>query len=556
MTSGRTKTSELEWLIESVYEDSEVAPSLSAAGTRRIAPSWRKVGIIGGGTAGYLSALALRRAFPDIDITLVESSRIPIIGVGEATVPTIVRFLHELLQIDAHDFYRRVMPTWKLGIRFEWGAPEPYHFNAPFDWNGNTIGALGSLAEHGDIRDMTTLSMMMERGVSPFFRAEDDSIQSLLPHLPFAYHFDVHVLVTYLCGLVKERGIRHLDRRIVSAIPSGDGQSVAAVMTDEGERLEFDVFIDCSGFQSLLLEKTLHSPYVSFAESLLTDTALAFRVPNGDVPKPYTTAATMAAGWCWNIPQRHDDHMGYVFSSAFIGEEEARREIANRYGGRDASLVKFKSGRHREAWRGNVIAIGNASGFVEPLQSTGVMMIAHAVGMLIDLWPETDECQAIRQIYNKRMAGLWDGLRWFIAVHYKFNNRLNTPFWKEARASVDVSGASEVIAAFAELAPMHLRSGIVRRELTSSREISFFGLAAYDCMLLGQRVPCALPASAEHHAEWKARRDRVDETLKAALPMHQALDLCSASTEWLDELLEEESWVRRQFPVAESLARG
>jgi tryptophan halogenase len=218
--------------------------------------------------------------------------------------------------------------------------------------------------------------------------------------------------------------------------------------------------------------------------------------------------------------------------------------------------VKFKSGRHRDAWCGNVIAIGNASGFVEPLQSTGVMMIAHAVGMLIDLWPEADECQATRQIYNKRMAGLWDGLRWFIAVHYKFNNRLNTPFWKEARASVDVSGASEVISAFAQLAPMHLRSGIVRRELASTREISFFGLAAYDCMLLGQRVPCALPEPAESHAAWKARRDRVEGALKAALPVREALELCSESPEWLDELLEDESWVRRQFPVAESLARA
>jgi len=160
---------------------------------------------------------------------------------------------------------------------------------------------------------------------------------------------------------------------------------VEAIVTDEGERLAFDVFIDCTGFQSLLLEQTLRSPFISYADSLFTDSALAFSLPNQGEPKPFTAAVTMDAGWCWVIPQRRDDHLGYVFASAFTSEEDARREIASRFGGHDARLVKFKSGRHREAWCGNVIAIGNASGFIEPLQSTGVAMIAHAAGMLVDM---------------------------------------------------------------------------------------------------------------------------------------------------------------------------
>ena len=552
-----TIAAEVDWLAQSLDADHEIASVQYAPGARRHAPSWRTVCVVGGGTAGYFAALGLRRAFPSLEITLVESSRIPIIGVGEATVPGIVGFLHHLLQIDQHEFYRQVMPTWKLGIRFEWGLSEPYHFNAPFDWSSNAVGILGSLREHGDIRDMTIESMMMARNVSPVFQTENGDVQSLLHHVPFAYHFDVQHLVKYLAKLAKERGIRHLDKRIVSTIPRNDGQAVDAIVTDEGERLAFDVFIDCTGFQSLLLEKTLGSPFVSYADSLYTDSALAFTLPHDGQPKPYTTATTMDAGWCWSIPQRHEDHLGYVFASAFLSEADARREIARRVGAADARLVKFRSGRHQEAWRGNVIAIGNASGFIEPLQSTGVMMIANAVGMLVDLWPETDDYDALRRVYNKRSAELWDGLRWLIAVHYKFNTRLETPFWKEARHSVNVSGAGEVIAAFEQLAPLHLRQGLVRRELAATREIAFFGLAAYDCMLLGQGVKCDVMPSGESHEAWLARRNRVAGALAAALPVSRALDLVGESPAWLDALLtDKSSWVRQLFPLSEFLANA
>src|SRR4051812_37261454 len=187
----------------------------------------RSVGIIGGGTAGWFTALALRAQLPALDVTVIESSSVPIIGVGEAGVPSLVAFLHHYLKLDVLEFTREVQPTWKQGIRFEWGEPGDYAFQAPFDWEVNGIGMLGSMAETGNVSSFTLQSILMARDATPVIRS-GGRLQSFLPMLSFAYHLDNQRLVQYLIRTALARGVRHIDCKILDAPlnerSSGDGE--------------------------------------------------------------------------------------------------------------------------------------------------------------------------------------------------------------------------------------------------------------------------------------------------------------------------------------------
>lgn len=345
----------------------------------------RTVGVIGGGTAGYLTALALKAKRPWLEVTLVESSTVPIIGVGEATVPLMVTFLHHYLGIDPMDLYREVQPTWKLGIKFEWG-PNPDGFMAPFDWAANSVGVLGSLAEQGDINAFTLQSLLMMADRTPVFGPDDAPI-SLMKYPAFAYHLDNERFVRFLTSLARSRGVGHIDAKIAEVVLGGP-EWVDHLLTTDGRRLSFDFYVDCSGFRSLLLGKAMDTPFHSYADSLFTDSAVTGNTEHGGHIKPYTTATTMNSGWCWTIPTRESDHHGYVYSSAAISDEEAAEELARRFPGITAPRqVRFRVGRHDQAWRGNTMAIGNSYGFVEPLESSGLLMITQGILALVTSLP-------------------------------------------------------------------------------------------------------------------------------------------------------------------------
>ncbi|MEZ4449166.1 MAG: tryptophan halogenase family protein [Nannocystaceae bacterium] len=509
----------------------------------------RRVGIVGGGTAGFLAALALRARMPHLEITLLESKAIPIIGVGEATDPHIVPFLHRTCMLDPHDFYARVRPTWKQGIRFEWGSPGGGHFHAPFDWDSNNIGLLGSLAGEGDINSMTLQARLMERRVAPIVDRRGARV-SLLPWIPVAYHLENRRLVRYLTEVAEARGIRHLDRTIVDVVAAPEGGAVDHLVTDQGESLSFDLYLDCTGFRSLLLGKCLETPFESFASSLYTDRALTFSVDNGGAPDPYTTATTCEGGWTWTIPHEDRDHHGYVFASAFTRDDEAEREARRRWPamGEVSGVVRFRSGRHREAWRGNVVALGNAFAFVEPLESTGLLAICVAIEKLVALFPATRSDRAGRALFNAYMTRQWDALRWFLAIHYKFNQRLDTPFWRAVRADADVSGAAPLIDAFTELGPLSLQDDQVLELLHGSGAPLFYGLHGWDCLLLGQGVPTRMPPSREPPERWEARRAEAEALASTGLDHAAALAWVHAHPELLaDQLDAPDGWVQGLF---------
>jgi tryptophan 7-halogenase len=484
--------------------------------------------VLGGGTAGYLSALTMRQAFPNARITVVESPSVPIIGVGEATVPTMLPFLHKRLAINIGDFYRCVQPTWKQGIRFEWGRPAPYHFNAPFDWDSDSVGILGSLAVTHSINAMTFQAMLMEANRVPIVRRADGKYVSLLKHVPIAYHLDNKRFVTYLRSLLQDRGIDRLEATIADVHAATDGSSgIRTLRTEHGAELLADLFIDCSGFHARLLRQALGVEFDSFETSLSTNSAVVFELGHGGPIKPYTTATTMNAGWTWNIPQVESDHCGYVYADDFLTPDAAIDEISAKFGKIDRPrIVKFRTGRARCAWVGNTVAIGNAQGFVEPLESSGLLMITASLELLVDALAGFPNCAAGRTCFNERIATLWDGLRWFLALHYKFNERLDTDFWRHARRDTDVSGADDAIELFRSRSPLKFRRNDLMRQVPL-----FYTAAGTDTILFGQGVETKTDHDADA-AAWRARRDRAANVVQSSITMSEALAL-----EELEEVL-------------------
>lgn len=481
---------------------------------------YRTVGILGGGTAGYLAALTLQARIPGLEITLIESSKIPIISVGEATTPEMVRFLHDpdLLGFDIVDFHQRVQPAFKLGIKFLWGEPGDGQFNYPFQY-----APLGDPMVHdGDPDGQNVASMLMSADRAPLIDDGKGGAHSLLEQVHFAYHLDNVRFVRYLGEQALARGITHLDTTIVDAAVTADGSEIDHLVTDDGQELRFDLYVDASGFRSVLMEKALGSPFVSYAPTLFTDSAIACDHPHDGIVKPYTRAHTLSSGWCWTIPFEEADHIGYVYSSAFEDEETALAEMKRNYPHMgEHRHVRFRSGRHEHFIRGNVVAIGNAYAFVEPLESTALHMVIYELEHLTNHFPLRHD-QTTKDSLNRKMNDLWDQLRWFLGIHYRFNRRLDTPFWDAVRAEADISGATERLALFAERAPLSDRPSLSYSVIPPD---FFSGDHAFDTLLLGQRVPGRLGPARTSPETWRHRVALRRRIADHAIPQARALPL-------------------------------
>jgi len=484
------------------------------------------VGILGGGTAGYLTALALKKKYPALKVTLIESSKIPIIGVGEATTPLINHFLFEQLGFDSLDFYKKVQPTWKLGIKFFWGLPGDYYFNYPF---GSTdLWSACSLSNN--INECSLTSMLMSSDSSFVLELDKASNRyfSLSKDILYAFHLDNKRFVDYLKQKAELAGINYIDRSVVHCEISENGEDIRSVICDDNSTLSFDLYVDCSGFRSILLEGALKSKFVDYKSSLFTDTAIAANVPHDGFVKPYTLAETMKHGWNWSIPMRDEDHRGYVFSSSFCSVDEAAKEM---YAGNprmgDYRVIKFRSGRHEHFWKGNVVGIGNSYGFVEPLESTGIHMILFEIQVLIDNFPSY-KSKAIQKYINAHVNERWDYLRWFLAMHYKFNRKLNTPFWKECQANANISGMEELLALYKENGLLSQNNPRTQELLKRSMHDNLFGFNGVDNLLLGQGIfPDKMPRQVDHlqKKKWELNVSKWKELVKLAVPLKRDLEI-------------------------------
>lgn len=517
------------------------APPVAVAAAPDAAPhpatGLRSVVVVGGGTAGYFAALALKRELPDVDVTLIESSKIPIIGVGEATTTLMPPFLHDQLGLDIVELYRDVRPTWKMGIRFEWGQPGDYYFNYPFG-DSNPVEAY---AHDGHIDHQSLGSLMMSANRAPIVVGDDGEPVSLLAYMPWAYHLENKSFVAHLEKNARRAGIGHIDAEITTVVPAPDGSGVDRLVLDDGREIRADLYVDASGFRSLLIEKALGSPFISWASTLFCDTAVVAEVPQRGPTQPYTTAETMDAGWCWRIPVEGEDHRGYVFSSAHFTLDRARDEMRSKNPGMgDVWTVRFRSGRHEHFWKGNTVAVGNAYGFVEPLESTALHMVIMELRALVRGLRGAPVGSWDRAAANDSVGRNWDHLRWFLGVHYRFNRKSDSEFWRACREQVDVSGIEPILERFR-------REGPVKEGSVSPHAIPdpVFNYRSVLTMLLGQQVACPPPATWVSKSAWDARVAEGRALVGRALDQRQALELLRRRPELLEDLVNPDgrSWV-------------
>jgi tryptophan 7-halogenase len=398
----------------------------------------RRIVIAGGGTAGWMAAAVISRALPgqQVAVTLVESPQIGTVGVGEATIPPIL-VLNRLLGLDEDELIRRTGATFKLGIEFRnWGALDETYFH-PFGHYGADLSGVRFhhhwLAHGGAPLDAYSMTVAAARS-GRFTRPPDDP-RHVHSRLAYALHFDAARYADFLREQAVARGVVHLQRRIDTAELDGRGH-VAALVLDGGERLPGDLFIDCSGFRALLIEEALGTGYEDWSRWLPMDRALA--VPSESVvPRtPFTRATAGRAGWRWRIPLQHRTGNGHVYCSAHLSDDEAATELL---AGLDAPALgdprplRFTTGRRRRMWNGNVVALGLAAGFVEPLESTSIHLIQQGVVTLMSLFPDRSFAQADVDQYNRLMAAEFERVRDFIILHYHLTRRDDSPFWNQVR---------------------------------------------------------------------------------------------------------------------------
>ena len=497
----------------------------------------QKIVILGGGSAGFLAALTLRAALPNCAIRLIRSSDIGIIGVGEGSTVDLPRHLHGFLRLDPARFLADVRPTYKLGIHFLWG-PRPafdYTFTTQFTDAIPGLPRPAGFYAWDDSSNLDVSAALMAAGKA--FPRDANGAPILQPTL--AYHMENESFVTYLERCAGANRIEISEGRVAQVERGLEG--VAALLLESGERVTAELFVDASGFRSELLGKALEEPFMSYADALFCDRAVAGGWERTDEPLlPYTTAETMDAGWAWRIEHERVVNRGYVFSSAFISDEEAEAEFRRKNPRvQKTRTIRFRTGRYARSWVGNVVAIGNAAGFVEPLEATALMMICQEARLLALALAEAEgnPQPTAKDCLNAVLARFWDEIRDFLAVHYRFNTRLETPFWQHCRRETPLHGAERIVRTYQENGPTNLFAMELLNPTTS-----LFHLEGFYALLIGQKVPHRRVATPDaRQAEILARhRATCSAVANAGLDLRQGLEwMRHPSWRWPREIYRE-----------------
>ena len=488
----------------------------------------RNVAIVGGGTAGWMAASALARSFGTIiSICLIESEEIGIIGVGEATVPHLSAF-NKLLGIDETEFVRETKGTFKLGIQFvDWARIGDSYVHG-FGTIGRDLGllpfhqywikALRAGKANPDIGAYSLNTLAAVAGkfmVSPVDAPRDTP----LAEIAYAYHFDAGLYARYLRRYAEVRGVKRIEGKVVETRLRPNDGFVEALILADGTRIEADLFIDCSGFCGLLIEQALHSGYEDWTQWLPCDRAAAVACEISGPPTPHVRCTARKAGWQWCIPLQHRVGNGYVYSSRFISDDEAVSVLMRHLDGRilaEPRLLRFTGGKRRRGWQKNVVALGLAGGFLEPLESTAIYLIQAGINRLMALFPRGDFKQVLIDQYNAQEAFEFERIRDFLILHYHATERDDSPFWNYCRTMSIPESLRHYIDLFRE-------SGCFFRNGTE-----MFGLTSWVQVMLGQRI---MPESYHPAVDWVRDEDLhqyVDHVEKvvagcvAAMPPHQA----------------------------------
>jgi tryptophan 7-halogenase len=404
----------------------------------------QKIVIVGGGTAGWMTAAALVQAVDlrRCAVTLVESDEIGTIGVGEATIPTI-HWFNQVIGLNEKEFMRETQATFKLGIEFvNWTRANHTYFH-PFGRYG--FPADGVSFQHRWIRarlegfednfEDYSLNTVAARAGKFEFPAADP--RSLLSTLGYAYHFDAGLYAKYLRSRAEVKGVKRYEGRVEKIDQHPETGFLTAIHTNRGDVIDADLFIDCTGLRGLLIEGVLKTGFDDWSQWLPCDRALA--VPSGRVgpPAPYTRSTAREAGWQWRIPLQHRTGNGYVYCSEFLSDDEAASVLLSNLEGpalADPKMIPFKAGRRRKVWNKNVIAVGLSGGFLEPLESTSIHLIQSGIAKLLSLFPNRDCDIHTSEHYNRISSEETEGVRDFLALHYHSTIGRSDPLWEYCRA--------------------------------------------------------------------------------------------------------------------------
>jgi tryptophan 7-halogenase len=503
-------------------------------------PAPLRVVIVGGGTAGWMTAAAFTATFraDQCDIRLIESSEIGIVGVGEATLPH-VRFFNRRIGIDEPELMAKTQATFKLGIEFVDWARRGDSYIHPFGAYGTRAGALPfhqlwlrqARTQGAPPLEEYSLPIVAARRGKFALPAEDkDDVMSTFG---YAFQFDASLYAQYLRGFAEARGVKRTDGKIVDVKLRGTDGWVEAVRLADGTEVAGDLFIDCSGFRGLLIEQALKTGYDEWTRWLPCDRAAAVPCENAGPLTPYTRATAREAGWQWRIPLQHRTGNGYVYSSNFISDDEAASKLVSRLDGKaqaDPRFLRFTAGRRRKTWNRNCVAIGLSGGFLEPLESTSIYLIQIAITTLIDYLTERSLAESgefdprIVDAFNRWIEMEYDRVRDFLILHYHATERDDSPLWNYCR-TMDIPDSLK-----------HKMELFRRRARVITYKDGLFLEPSWLAVYFGQRV---LPV------DYDPRADAVkDAELTAWLAaMHQRIDKA------VDQMPDHETFLAQYCPA-------
>jgi len=452
----------------------------------------KRIVILGGGTAGWMAANLFVRKWTDqqVSVTLVESEDIGIIGVGEGSTPTLNRFF-QLIDVAEQDWMPRCNATYKVNIRFVGWSPQSglSSYSHPF---ASQVDAF--------TRDAFTANCRSRRlGLDVHTRPDDFFVNGLLaregkgPMAPesfpfrmeYGYHFDSGLLGRYLSELAVARGVRHRLGRVVDVERAANGD-LAALLTDRDERIEGDLFVDCSGFASVLMQKTLGVKFSSFRSNLFNDAAVVMPIPTTDSLLAETVSHALSNGWCWQIPLTNRYGNGYVYSSDFISPDQAETELRAFLGTLDSEEsvrhLRMQVGQLERHWEANCIGLGLSQGFIEPLEATALLLVQIAIEIFMAKYEQGDFSPKLRDEYNAKIHERFERVRDYIVAHYKFNTREDSEYWKANRENMDLSDSLR------HILDVWFRGGDLTEEIHRQNIESHFGTLSWHCLLSGYGV--------------------------------------------------------------------
>ncbi|MDG2535161.1 tryptophan 7-halogenase [Sphingomonas sp. HITSZ_GF] len=479
----------------------------------------RRVVIAGGGTAGWIAAAALAKLLgPLLEITLVESDEIGTIGVGESTIPT-ARTFHQLLGIDEKAFLRETQSTFKLGILFEDWARQGDRYIHSFGqigkstWMGDFHHFWLHARDEGWGGELGDYCFELQAAKAGRFAIPEQG------HINYAYHLDAGLYARFLRGFAEPLGVRRIEGKIDAVEQHPETGFVTALKLASGARIEGDLFLDCTGFRGLLIEQTLAAGYEEWGHWLPTDSAIAVQTESMGPAVPYTRAAAHQAGWQWRIPLQHRVGNGLVYAQHHLDDDGARALLDSRIEGAkliEPRIIRFKAGRRRKVWDRNVVALGLASGFVEPLESTSIHLIMIAITRLVQLFPFGGVGEGVAERFNALSRTEIEKIRDFIILHYHLNQREDGSFWDQCRTMEIPDTLAERIAAF--------RDGAIAWQASDD----LFRVDSWVQVMLGQR----LEPRSHHHMGRMIVEGELQEALGrlksdiagtvAQMPAHQA----------------------------------